>query len=362
MDKKILFVSIGALTSGGAERVLSVLSKPFADSFDRVDYIIWRSLPVFYEIDKRVKIVDLEALSGSRNTIKKMWWFRKYVQNNHPNLVLSFLYPWSMRVIPSLFFTRTRVVVAERLDGRIVVGGKTVRLIRDLLYLNAHGILVQTEENIGYYLKPLRKKIVTIYNPVIMDEIYLGSGLNTLKNDLIVSVGRLHEQKNHEMLIDAFAGFYKSHHNYRLVIYGEGENKENLMKRAEDLGISESVSLPGAIKDVFPKIGQARIFVLSSNYEGMPNVLIEAMCVGLPCITTKVSGTKELIKNGENGILVNIGDAKGLERAIEKVADNKMLADKLAHNAVKIYQIVNRDKIQLDWINYINGIIDSPNA
>ena len=91
MFHKTLFISCATLGSGGAERVLSVLSKPFAEEYDKVVYLLWLHHPVFYQIDRRVEIVDIEKEAKSKNILKKMWWVRKFVQKNKPDLILSFL-------------------------------------------------------------------------------------------------------------------------------------------------------------------------------------------------------------------------------------------------------------------------------
>lgn len=358
MVEKKLLISIGALVAGGAERVLSILSSPFADAFGKVAILIWRSLPVFYEVDSRVEIVDIESLSGSTCSFKKMLWFRKYVLSQQPDIVLSFLYPWSMRVIPALWFTNVKIVVAERLDGRIVVGGWPVRMIRDLLYLRACKILVQTGDNRNYYIKPLQKKISVIYNPILISEASIGKGLNAQKDNLIVSVGRLHKQKNFEMLIRAFGDFYQSHSDFKLIIYGEGSYRGYLEKLIEKLGLKNVIFLPGNKSNIYDLISSAKMFVLSSDYEGMPNALIEAMCIGLPCISTRVSGASELIKDGYNGYLVDVGNCSELSEAMAEIIDNEKKSIEMAMNAVEIYKDMNYSKITKQWVNFMAQLIN----
>lgn len=349
-QNRTLLVSIATLGSGGAERVLSVLSKPFSDEYNRVEYVLWLHYPVFYTIDKRVKIVDITKEAGTDNIVKKLLWFRRYVRRQRPDLILSFLWPWSMKVLASLLFTRFKVVVAERQDPNIVRGGAPMRWLRGLLYRRANGIVVQTEANSKSYSGDIK----VIYNPVSIPQEKVGSALKAEKTKRFVSVGRLIPQKNQELMIRAFAEFNKGHKDYSLVIYGEGELRESLKQLAEELGIGKAVKMPGNSSDVVSSISDATAFVLSSNYEGMPNALLEAMCIGLPCISTKVSGATDLIQTGVNGLLVDLGDVEQMSDAMKTLADNTGFCERLGHEASRVYEKLSPEIINSQWIEYVN--------
>lgn len=352
---KKLYLSCATLGAGGAERVISILSYPFADHYNEVKICLWISAPIFYKIDERVSIVDIEKESGSKNILRKMLWYRRYILSEKPDLILSFLYPWSMKVLISLVFTNVSVVVAERQDPRIVRGGWIVKKLRHLLYLKTKGILVQTNENKQYYTGSLNRKTFAIYNPVRMDLDWVGRAIRTSKTDTIVTVGRLNLAKNHKLLVNAFEKYLEKHPNYRLHIYGEGSLREELQNIIEAKGLHNSVHLMGNSKHVFSDIISAKAFVLSSSYEGMPNALLEAMCLGLPCISTKVSGATELIISGQNGLLVD-NNEEDLMSAMELMTDESY-AQKLALNAALIYDRVKVDFICNQWINYIDSLI-----
>lgn len=353
--RKKLYISCATLKSGGAERVISVLSGPFSEHFEKVKIFLWISAPIFYNIDTRVDIIDIEKKAKSKNILRKMIWFRSYIKKDAPDLLLSFLYPWSMKVIMSLMFTKIRVVVAERQDPRVVRGGWIIKSLRQLLYHRAKGILVQTNENRQYYGKRLYKRTHAIYNPVSMSEEWVGKALRTEKTNSIVTVGRLDPAKNHRLLIDAFDSFVKRHLDYKLYIYGEGSLRIEIDKLIVEKGLSDCVYLMGATKDIFAKILNSTAFVLSSNYEGMPNALIEAMCLGLPCISTRVSGATEIIKSGFNGILIE-NSVDQLVNALETIIDADYAA-KLAENASYLYDKVRLDIICKQWIEYIENQI-----
>ena len=350
-----LYLSCATLGAGGAERVISILSTPFAAHYNEVKICLWISAPIFYKIDERVTIVDIEKETGSKNILRKMLWFRKYIISESPDLILSFLYPWSMKVLISLAFIKVPVVVAERQDPRVVRGGWLIKQFRHLLYLNTKGILVQTIENKHYYTGRLKQKTFAIYNPVRIDQGWVGRALNTPKTDTIVTVGRLNVAKNHKLLINAFEKFVNKYPHYCLHIYGEGDLREELQNNIDAKGLHKHVYLMGNSNDVFADIISSKAFILSSTYEGMPNALLEAMCLGLPCISTKVSGATELIISGENGILVDSNEEALLD-AMELIT-NSTYAVKLAKNATLLYNRVKVDCICNQWINYLDNLI-----
>ena len=350
-----LYISCATLGSGGAERVISVLSTPFADHYDTVKVFTWITAPVFYQVDSRVELIDIERESGSKSILKKMVWFRKHIKKESPDLLLSFLYPWSMKVLMALAFTRVPIVVAERQDPRIVRGGWLTKSLRHILYLRTKGILVQTEENKQYYRGALNNRTYAIYNPVSLASEQIGKAIGAPKTDTIVTVGRLDPAKNHFLLIDAFGSFAQTHPGYHLSIYGDGPLRSTLEKYIEEKGLQDMVELKGAKKDVISHIVSAKAFVLSSKYEGMPNALIEAMCVGLPCISTKVSGATELIRSGENGILID-DDAQQMANALSSIVEDVPFSESLAGNAVRLYEKVNLNTICKQWIDYIDSI------
>lgn len=358
---KKLIVNTGTLAAGGAERVLSILSKPLADTFDDVHYVMWldaKHSDIFYEIDPRIKIVRISQASGSTKIWKQMLWFRKYIKREKPNIILSFMVMICFTVTISLVFTGTKQIVAERNDPRFFKK-KWLRKIINWSYLlpDIKGILMQTEWNKKFFTnKNLLNKISVIYNPINIDTQFVGAAINAVKEDVIVCVGRLTYQKQHWVLIDAFAKFHQTHSNFKLIIYGEGEMRNRLQQQIEDLGIADSVCLPGRSQDVMMQILSARMFVTVSAYEGMSNALIEAMCVGLPCISTKVSGATELIIDGKNGTLVNVGDIDEIASKMSIIADNQHIATQYAEEAKKIYTNLNSSKIATQWVTYLKNL------
>ena len=162
-----------------------------------------------------------------------------------------------------------------------------------------------------------------IYNPIFLPKEYVGKAIGTEKKNRIVSVARITKQKNPEMLIRAFKKFYIKHSDYTLTMYGNGEDRDYVLDLINKEGLSSCVFLPGAKNNIWDEIADAKCFVMTSWYEGMPNALLEALCLGLPCVSTKVSGAVDLINNGENGILIDLDDDESFAEALSQVIDNE---------------------------------------
>lgn len=352
-----LIVSMATLGSGGAERVLSILSKPLAESFDSVIYVMWLDAPVFYQIDHRIRLISIPREIGSSNEVNRMLWFRRFVKRERPDLVLSFLESWNIRVLLSTIGLGIKTIVAERNDPRSVNKFWVISQMEKLVYRRANRILVQSQTIKLFFDGALSERTDIIYNPVNLSEEMVGKALSSCKIKRIVSVARLTEQKKLDVLIRAFARFIETHPEYRLTIYGNGPQKQELHYLADKLRLGDKVEMPGTSKNVHFDILDAEMFCLVSEREGMSNAMIEAMCLGLPCICTKVSGAIDLIEHGRNGILVNIGNVIELYEQMCHVADDKLYAERIGREASHLYEKLKTDIISKQWIDYLKDVI-----
>lgn len=346
-NKRIVFF-IGTLGNGGAERVVSILTRQYITMGIPVGIVLYYDSEPFYDIHPDVKITYIERETKSKNLLKNMIWLRRYFIQN-ADVVVSFLAQFNMIALAASFATGIPVVVADRNDPRHMPKQAPVRIARNWLYHLADVVVVQTQHNQDYFAKSLQKKCRIIYNPIDLRE-QKGLALRTEKKHRIVSAARLMKQKNQLMLIDAFAQVKKDHPDYTLTIYGEGPFRDELEKRIGELGIGESVALPGKVQNIFDCIADAELFVLSSNFEGMPNALIEAMCLGLPVISTKVSGATDLIEHGKNGLLADVGDTKQLAECMKQMLTDPELRQNCAQNALELNERLHVDSIVRQWL------------
>ena len=344
---------IGTLSQGGGERVVSILSKKMAEKGLSVNILLYYDRPIFYELDPRVTVTTVEKETGSKSVVKNIFWIRKYFEKSS-DIVISFLAPFNMLALVSHYRLKSKIIVADRNDPRYIPANKVIRKVRDWLYRFANGVVIQTTHNQEYFGDTVKKKSIIIYNPIDLGD-KAGVALRTQKEEKIVSVGRLMPQKNQLMLIDAFSRVHQKHPEYKLVIYGEGSFRDNLERRIEELNLNNCVFLPGSSTSVFDEIASARLFVLSSDYEGMPNALIEAMCLGLPCISTRVSGATDLIQNGENGILLDVDDKEGLYLAMDSFIEDSSLREKCSTAAVELNKKLDVTYIMGMWLKYLEN-------
>lgn len=354
---KKLIVTIATLGIGGAERVLSVLSKSLADNIETVQYVMWDGGESFYPIDERIKIISLPELSGENGRVKQINAYRRLIKTEMPDLILSFLTPYNMLVLLATIGLHQRVVVAERTDPkRLLARSSTVLLLRDLLYYRSSGILTQTEYAKSCYDGKFSNKTKVIYNPISMDEDYVGKALRSEKDKTVVTVGRLEAIKDQKTMIEAFERFHKIHKDYRLFIYGEGPLRSTLEGVIAERGLIDSVVLAGRNNNVWDKMISADCFLLTSLAEGMSNAMIEAMCLGLPVISTKVAGATDFVQDGKNGFLVDIKDYETIAERMCQLVENKELQQSVGFEATKLYERLRTDIISKQWVDYLNQV------
>lgn len=350
---KITFF-VGEFNGGGAERVISILANKLVERDFDIEILKYHNTENLYETNPRIVINSVEENTNTRKLLTNIVWLKKHFKEN-TNIIISFLAPFNIIALLANTGNNTPIIVADRNDPRRVPSNSIIRFIRDLLYRFADGIALQTKDNKKYFSTAIQNKSIVISNPIDLKE-KSGIALKTPKENTIVSVARLEEQKNQKMLIRSFYELKDEFNDYQLVIYGEGSYRNELQSLIDELEMSDRISLPGHKEDVIDRIVNSKLFVLCSNYEGMSNSLIEAMCLGLPVICTKVSGTSELIINNKNGLLIDINNQRQLTESIRKLLLDNELSNKLATNASKLNGELNSDVICDQWVEFINSI------
>ena len=296
---KILFNCL-SMEKGGAERVISILANKFIEKNDVTIVTLIKSKPK-YNLNEKVKLLQIDKekyfeLAKLKKIMIKLFPNRlvklaKVLVSEKPDVIISFLPEPSMRLMLIKKFNKTikkiPTIISIRNDPEIEYKNRIIYFIMKKLYKNVDGMVLQTEEAKNYFSKIINKeeKLEVIPNPInekfIVNDPYTGEREKT-----IVTVGRLEKRKNQQLLIDSFREVEKTHKDYRLLIYGEGSLKRNLEEYVNSIGLSNKIFFKGRKDNIEKEIFKAGIFVLSSNYEGMPNALMEAMALGLPCIST----------------------------------------------------------------------------
>lgn len=350
--------TVGSLSGGGAERVVARLASQLVDWGHNVSVLLIASNEIGYKIDNRVNVKYINpqcSIKGLRFFHRGML-YRKEISEINPDVVISFTVGVNLFALLFLLGSKYDVIISERNDPYVDPKGKLSRILRNILYRFADGVVFQTLDAQNFFPNRIKKKSTIIINPI--DNILpKPSSKNREKN--IVAVGRLEVQKNHALLIDAFSEIANDIPEYKLSIYGKGTLKDNLQSQIISLGMQERITLMGYCDNVLNEIVHSSIFVLPSNYEGISNSLLEAMAIGLPIISTDhpIGGARQLIKSGVNGILVDVGDKDGLKEAIIKLINTPSLAEILSVEATKVKQIASIDIITQKWIDFIESVI-----
>ncbi len=352
MKRYIFF--IGTLSGGGAERVVATLASCMAEREMAIEVLTYYDKPISYEISSKVQITVVEKLTGKTGKLQNLFEIRKYFKK-HAKVVISFLAPFNMMAIAANIRNGIPMIVADRNDPTKVPSNTILRKVRDFLYMFSDGIVVQTRKNQTYFNNVVQKKSTVIYNPINLGD-YAGAALKCPKEKRFVTAGRLMPQKNQKMMIRAFSKVLERYPDYKLVIYGEGPSREELENLVKELGIEANVSLPGNTTKLHEQMKNAEVFLLSSDYEGMANALIEAMCMGLACISTKVSGATDLITDHENGILTEVDHQAEFEKAMLELVENPELVEKFAKASVELNEQLELSRIMNQWITFINKI------
>lgn len=354
--KKLLILTY-CMRLGGVENVIATISEYFASIDVKVIIVTLLNVPCAFSMNNDIRLIPLNNESdvpkGYQN-LSCMIRLRKIVDRERPDIILSMPEEVTCKALPFILGYRIPIVVSERNNPWISPKNIINKILRKTFYPFAAGYVFQTKSASLYFNKRIRRKSCIIPNPINTGRLPITQ--EATREKTVVTIGRLSKQKNHDLLLDAFHLFYKSHMDYKLIIYGAGDEKEALQKKADILFPEGVVEFPGFFADVLERVKNAGMFVLSSDYEGMPNVLIEAMAMGLPCISTDCpsGGPRELINDKENGLLVSVRDASAMCQAMSCIADDDILREKIAQNAKLIREKLDVNTIMARWNEYLN--------
>ena len=349
MKKKIVII-LGSMKRGGAERVVSLI----ANEFVKRGWEVWIGLMIFYEVEyelhEDIHIVDLSGKPRSRLQKLPGWLrdIRKLVNKVQPDEILAFAARMNIITQIATMGMKVSITVSERNDPYMDGRSKAIDWLTDFLYPKAKAVVFQTKRAASYFEKRNLKNSCVIANPISVDV-----SANHMNQGKIVSVGRLEPQKNQAMLIRAFSQIVDDFPQATLTIYGRGYLENELKNLAKSLGVSSKIQFPGNVLDIHNRISDANVFVLSSDYEGLSNALLEAMMMGLPCISTDCAGADEYIESGKNGILIKTGDEQALVKALRSVLGNQEKAILMGNGAKVTSERFAKECVLEQWYKVI---------
>ncbi len=342
MTKKICFIG-GGLSGGGQERALSNWANEFALNGFEVVIICLFKTEIFFDIHPSILIiwpdVDRKKTNKFIYAARLIPFIRKNVKQYKPNVVISVGDWFNSYVLIATRFLNLKTFITNRMGPNLYLG-KFIEFFNRRIYKLADGLIVQTQrakqifENkynlSGIYVIP------NVLNPIDL------SSKSYEKN--IVTIGRLSKEKGHQDLIQAFSKLKTL--DWKLHIVGDGPEMKNLLKLTKDLSIEEKVVFHGYQRDFLSILSSASIFVLPSYYEGFPNALLEAMSVPLACISSDcVAGPREIIIDGENGLLYETGNVSELFNKLQLIISDPELQVKLRNQSINVRDEYSSEKI-----------------
>jgi glycosyltransferase involved in cell wall biosynthesis len=351
-----IMLTIGAFSYGGAERVMCALANHLCNAH-QVTLVTITERDETYKLDERIKRINGIGWTNQLQGILKL---RKIVKKERPDLLISFIAHINIAAILACAFTGIPVIVSERNDPAKSATSRLRRILRKVTYPFASGLVFQTEDAKHYFGRRIQKRSVVIPNPIFLEEKAIP--FDERENE-IVSVGRFVTQKRQDLILKAYAELIRDNPNcdYKLTFYGDGEYRDEIKKQISLLGLTDRVNLLEPTLSIHEKIKHAKIFVLMSEYEGMPNALMEAMGLGLVCISSDCpcGGPRYLINDGENGFLIRVADVKQLSETLCFVIENDDLQKRVSKEAEKIIERLSSDKVFLLWDQLIERIMEN---
>lgn len=355
INKMKIFLYINQVSDGGAERAMANLANQFAANSENVVFVTSFRCPVEYELSPNIKRYVLEERTQKSRLLKnvaRITKLRRIIKREKPDVAVSFMAEPNFRLLVASIGLPVKKIISVRSDPAKEYAGMIGKILARHLLPEADGCVFQTEDAKNWFSQKLQEKSVIIPNAVnskFYTTQWRGDG------DYIVTLGRLTEVKNHRLMIDAFKTISCIYPKLQLKIYGQGELNSTLEEYINNNGMQDKVFLMGQTQEAEKVLQHAKCFVLSSDFEGMPNALMEAMAVGVPCVSTDCpcGGPRMLLEKGKNGILVPVGDKEKLADAIKLLLENSDLAQGLSHNARKSAEKYTADKICAVWKEYL---------
>jgi glycosyltransferase involved in cell wall biosynthesis len=371
-----ILLAISSLGAGGAERVMTLLAGALAVREHEVWLVtLTRPADDFFTADARVRRVGLGLMGDSPDMLRGLWAnvrrlraLRRTVVAVRPDAVLSFITSMNVLTILACTGLRVRVVVSERVDPAAHAENRIWTELRSLLYQGADAVVVQTGAIASWFRQRLGKRahIVVIPNPVApaSDRGFAAAHTGDRQSGrFLLAAGRLAQQKGFDLLIRAFAAATARTQQLQLVIAGEGPEGQSLRDLAAGLGVGEQVSFPGQVSDLGVLMKTAVAFILPSRYEGFPNVLLEALASGLPCIAADApGGTREILGDGAYGLLVPPQDLRALTEAIDLIAADSDLRARYAKSGPAAIERYRLERVVVEWERLLQGADVAPAA
>lgn len=362
---QVIFILDAGFRGGGAERVASILASTWAETTFSVAVLSF--LPPEDDVYRVTSSVSRTVLdmggekprvpTGIRSQLRALIKTRRALCrmiSDRPTVVVSFLTVPNVRTLLASRMLGVPVVVSERSDTTRQRHPLQWRLLRRLLYPRAALVTANSPvsiEDMKRYVPADRLRLVS--NPVVVPD----ASAAVDRSPTIVSVGRFVPLKRYDLLIDAFAAVAPTHPDWRLTLVGDGPEYDRIRQHAVDAGVAERVQLPGRRNDVDRYYRNAAIYVLTSEYEGMPNALLEAMSWGLSCIVpSDIPGATLVVEHDATGIVFNRGEPDTLAAALTELMRDPDRRLRLGDGARRRVSDFAPDRVAAQWEQLVRAV------
>ncbi|MGG6310594.1 glycosyltransferase [Paenibacillus macerans] len=352
---RMLFV-ISSLGIGGEQKAASILTDAFIKQGHDIDILVLnKKEEKHFTFNSQIDINYAECDKYRNKNIRKFSVIFRKIRTGNYDAIIGFA------VIPSILcslcapFTRVPVFVCERNDPAVYPA--RFKMLRYVAYRYATGAVFQTSEAEKHFDFLPRLKKVVIPNP--LDITHLPQVHDETRNPRIVNTARLVNAKNQEIIIEAFSRVCKKHPEFTVAIYGDGPNKQRLENLITQKHLEDRITIYEAVPNILDIIRKDAIFVLSSNNEGFPNSLAEALALGIPSISTncRIGGPKDMIQDSVNGFLVPVGDVDHLQSALDRLMSDDELRRQFSKKGVEIREKLSSEIIASRWLQFIEATV-----
>ena len=352
---KILFY-ISTIRGGGAARVMTNLANEL--SLDNEVYFVTNfSSNHEYELSNNIHRYLIEK-SESKDCVviknfKRIRKLRLIIKSIQPNVSVAFMAENNFRLILAALGLKTKTIISIRNDPKKEYEGFISSALAKSLFKKADGVVFQTEDAKNFFSMDIQKKSKIIFNQVDSKFFQKSEG----PGKYIVACGRLSKQKNYPMLLKAFVEVHKTFPKEMLLIYGEGEQKNELVDLVDNYNLNDVVKFMGFSKNMQDVYKEAKMLVMTSDYEGVPNVVLEALASSVPVISTDCpcGGPRMMIEDGKNGYLVPVGSFDILADRIKYMLNDDNYL-KFKDNAFKSSEVVKPENVLVLWKDFIYNI------
>jgi GalNAc-alpha-(1->4)-GalNAc-alpha-(1->3)-diNAcBac-PP-undecaprenol alpha-1,4-N-acetyl-D-galactosaminyltransferase len=358
---------IYAMGLGGAQRVMSILANYWATHGWEVTLITLAgsSRPSFYYLEPPVKLIQLGIIGDSPNLLTLLWtsWHRIQVLRaaivaSKPDAIVSFLNTINVITLIAIWNLNIPAIVSEHIYPGFTDVNKIWQVLMKLTYRYADAVTLLTHSALQFYPAAKGYRSIVMPNPVVTPDLAIETA-KLLPRPTLIAIGRLHSQKGFDLLILAFDKLQHKYPDWQLTILGEGPIRPELETLRSSLQLTHKVHLPGQVQNVNAYLRQADIFVLSSRFEGFPMSLCEAMACGLPVLATDcLSGPREIITDGVDGILVAVEDIDSLVTGLDALMSDATKRQQLAQAAPQILNRFGLEQVMKMWSDEIERAID----